>query len=158
MKRKIKGKWVSFDIESNPGASDRMQRLMLLAGDTHVADDAMKRGTEAHERLEKYGTLAGADHIAFVGYSLGDYLLGDMHEELRAFDPDSINKQLLLYAMGFDKVIEAVKDVDYKHIEERIMVLDIGDVMHKIEEPKIRPTRAPKKRDWEQRNRKQRRR
>lgn len=147
MKRKIKGKWVSFDIESNPGAGNHMQRLMLLAGDTHVADDAMKRGTEAHERL------AGADHIAFVGHSLG-YVY---HDELRAFDLDPSNKQLLLYAMGFDKVIEAVKDVDYKHIEERIMVLDIGDVMHKIEEPKIRPTRIPKKRDWEQRNRKQRR-
>lgn len=116
--------------EMNPDARNSFLRSRFIMGDTHigVAEHA-EICAGISEQLIDYGRLAGVDEIVMV--MGGDIMHGDLIVDIET----------------------RPYDLDFMRIEERMM-----GMMRKIpDEPEVTPRRTPRKRDWEQRNRKQRR-
>lgn len=158
--------WIVNDPTPAELLHQEIERVFFM-GDAHVAmiDDTKM----LHEQALAYARAGGLDHVILVHG--GDYV--HHHEPIghdatvRISDDDQ----------AFVDAHEALHyHLDYKTIEDRMLqymqglninVLDVPiekylgaktqEMVDKPAEPGVRPSRANKKRDWEQRNRKQRR-
>lgn len=117
--------------EMNPDAPNSFLRSRFIMGDTHigVAEHA-EICAGISEQLIDYGRLAGVDEIVMV--MGGDIMHGDLIVDIETRPYD------LVTSCGSKSALMGM--------------------MRKIpDEPEVTPRRTPRKRDWEQRNRKQRR-
>lgn len=106
----------------------------------------------------------GDSHFGYIAVTMAEHI-ADMKSYLIT---DNINYQLLAYAMGGDlmqhekRVTFDLAKADYHVVEERVLNHMAKDEIDKSKEvavkQQVKPTRTPKKRDWEQRTKKGRKR
>lgn len=124
---------------------------------------------EINEQMKVYSAYMMDDARLSIGDAEGNFVPvmvihgGDLLHGNGPRPPDlmmEVNGQL--YITDFK-----LQDADYSKIEERVMAQTMSDKMlaqavkqitgREVPEPTIKPTRAPKTRDWEQRSKKRRR-